>query len=76
MSRRRTAILAPKNDGSAVGVVRAMYAELRSWRAVAASIGALSAPYWRLVALGERKPSRAALKALRIKLGRIVMGEL
>jgi len=76
MSRRRTAIQAPKNDDSAVGAVQALYAALGNWRAVSASLGALSPTAWRFIALGERKPSRAALKALRIKLGRIVMGEL
>lgn len=74
--RHKTPILTADNDSSAVGAVRELYAVHRTWEAVAAYIGTYSAPYWRLVALGERRPSRVALRALRTRLGRLILGQL
>ena len=66
---------APESD-SVRCVLAQLYTEHRTWEAVATFIGEGSAPYWRYVALGKRKLSRKAHRALNARVGRIVLGEL
>lgn len=64
-SVKKKAARTPKIKWSAVGAVRALYAELGNWRAVADAMGIMSAPYWKLVSQEKRDLTRDAENALR-----------